>query len=98
MGSAVVVAAVIGGAIALQVATIGKVDLRHGKTILAVVGQHLPERSGIGARVLGAVAGAGVNIEMISYGMESINFTMLIDDANIGQAVKVLHEMLFTDA
>ncbi|WP_106089473.1 aspartate kinase [Enhygromyxa salina] len=78
-----------------QLATIGKVELRHGKTILAVVGQHLPARPGIGAQVLGAVAGAGVNVEMISYGMDSINFTMLIDDADIGRAVKVLHEMLF---
>lgn len=85
-------------AAAPELGTIGKVELRHGKTILAVVGQHLPERSGIGARVLGAVAGAGVNVEMISYGMESINFTMLIDDADIGRAVKVLHEMLFTAA
>ncbi|KIG16894.1 Aspartokinase [Enhygromyxa salina] len=81
-----------------ELETIGKVELHHGKTILAVVGQHLPARPGIGAQVLAAVAGAGVNVEMISYGMGSINFTMLIDDADIGQAVKVLHEMLFTTA
>jgi aspartokinase len=30
--------------------------------------------------------------------LDSINFTMLIDDADIGRAVKVLHEMLFTAA
>jgi aspartate kinase len=82
-------------AAAAELATIGEVELEHGKTILAVVGQHLPERPGIGARILQGVAGAGVNVEMISYGMDSINFTMLIDDADIGRAVKVLHEMLF---
>lgn len=81
-----------------ELSTIGKVELRHGKTILAVVGQHLPERPGIGAQVLASVAGSGVNVEMISYGMDSINFTMLIDDADIGRAVKVLHEMLFAAA
>ena len=80
---------------AKRLEAIGEVELRHDKTILVVVGQHLPERPGVGARVLEAVGSAGVNVEMISYGMDSINFTMLIDDADIGQAVKVLHDTLF---
>jgi aspartate kinase len=78
-----------------ELRTLGEITLEHGKTILVVVGQHLPERSGIGARILAGVAGAGVNVEMISYGMDSINFTMLIDDADIGRAVRVLHGILF---
>ena len=79
----------------LRSSGIGEVELREGKTILVVVGQHLPKRSGIAARILGAVAEAGVNVEMISYGMDSINFTMLIDDADIRRAVAVLHAILF---
>jgi aspartate kinase len=74
---------------------LGDVQLRHGKTILVVVGQHLPERTGIAARILGAIAEARVNVEMISYGMDSINFTMLIDDADIRRAVEALHGILF---
>ncbi|PRQ03315.1 Lysine-sensitive aspartokinase 3 [Enhygromyxa salina] len=73
----------------------GEVELHHGRAILVVVGRHLPERPGLGVRILQGVAGAGVNVEMISYGMDSINFTMLINDADIGRAVAVLHEMLF---
>jgi aspartate kinase len=84
-------------AAAEELRSIGDVSLKHGKTILVVVGQHLPERPGIGARILGSVAGAGVNVEMISYGMDSINFTMLIDDADIGRAVRVLHAIAFAD-
>lgn len=84
-------------AAAVELGSIGDVSLKHGKTILVVVGQHLPERPGIGARILGSVAGAGVNVEMISYGMDSINFTMLIDDADIGRAVRVLHAITFAD-
>lgn len=76
----------------------GEVVLEHDKTILVVVGQHLPERPGTGARVLKSVADAGVNVEMVSYGMDSINFTMLIDDADIGKAVNTLHTMLFARA
>lgn len=82
-------------AAAVELRQFGEVTLAHGKTILVVVGQHLPERPGIGARVLASVADAGVNVEMVSYGMDSINFTMLIDDADIGTAVTALHTMLF---
>ena len=74
---------------------LGEVELKHGKTILVVVGQHLPERTGIAARILGAIAEARVNVEMISYGMDSINLTMLIDDADIRRAVEALHGILF---
>ena len=75
----------------------GECELLPNKTILSVVGQHLPQRAGIGARVLAAIADDGVNVEMISYGMDSINFTMLIDDADIRRAVSVLHRILFAD-
>jgi aspartate kinase len=74
---------------------IGECELRHGKTIVVVVGRHLPERSGTGARILQGVADAGVNVEMISYGLDSIALTMLIDDADIHRTVSVLHRMLF---
>lgn len=74
---------------------LGECELHHDRTILAVVGQHLPQRPGIGARILGGVADAGVNVEMISYGVDSINLTMLIADADIDRAVSVLHGMLF---
>jgi aspartate kinase len=74
---------------------LGECELRHGKTILAVVGRHLPERSGLGAKILQGVADAGVNVEMISYGLDSIALTMLIDDADIHRAVSVLHRLLF---
>jgi aspartate kinase len=73
----------------------GEVELQHGKSIVVVVGQHLPDRPGIGARILQSIAETGVNVEMISYGLESINFTMIIDDTDIPRAVQALHSMLF---
>jgi aspartate kinase len=73
----------------------GEIELQHGKTILAIVGQHMPERPGLGATILQGIADVGVNVEMVSYGLDSINFTMLIDDADIGKAVSALHTILF---
>ena len=65
-----------------------------GKTILAVVGHRLPERAGAGAWILRALAEAGVNVEMLSYGQGSINLTMVIDDAEVDRAVRALHGTL----
>jgi aspartate kinase len=77
---------------------LGELHVEGGKTLLVVVGQELAERAGLGAAILGAIAGAGVNVEMVSYGMKSISLTMLIADADVGKAVGVLHRRLFEEA
>jgi aspartate kinase len=74
---------------------LGEVDIHDGHTILAVVGQHLAERAGLGAKILHAVAAAGVNIEMISYAYGAINLSMVIADSDIDRAVETLHRVLF---
>lgn len=74
---------------------IGETRLEGDKTILAVVGHHLPTRPGAGADILAALAGAGVNVELISYGAGSINFSMVIADADVARAVPALHAALF---
>jgi aspartate kinase len=78
-----------------DLAALGDVRVDGDKTLLVVVGRHLPERAGLGAAILQAVADAGVNVEMVSYGQRSISLTMLISDADVGQAVRVLHRRLF---
>jgi aspartate kinase len=76
---------------------LGPCAVEGGKTLLVVVGRHLAERAGLGAAILQAVAEAGVNVEMVSYGMKSISLTMLIADADVGRAVGVLHRRLFEE-
>lgn len=74
---------------------LGECRMLSGKTILVVVGHDLPSRAGIGRSILGALADAQVNVEMISYAAGSINFSMVIDDADVGRAVTALHGTLF---
>lgn len=74
---------------------LGEVNIAGGKTVLVVVGQGLATRVGSGASILQAMADAGVNVEMISFALESISLTMLVADAEIRNAVVVLHERLF---
>jgi len=63
-----------------------------------VVGQSLAKRPGLGAEILGAVARAGVNVEMISHAFGSINLSLVVKDADISLAVSVLHNVLFEQA
>jgi aspartate kinase len=76
---------------------LGECRVEGDKTLLVVVGRHLADRAGLGGAILQAVAEAGVNVEMVSYGAGSINFSMVIDDADVGRAVPALHATLFED-
>jgi aspartate kinase len=80
-----------------DLAALGACRVEGDKTLLVVVGRHLAERPGLGAAILHAVADAGVNVEMVSYGMKSISLTMLIADADVGRAVSMLHRRLFEE-
>src|SRR5262249_47745423 len=84
--------------VAEELKSAGECTVATGKTILAVVGHHLPARAGVGNAVLGALARVGVNVEMISYAAGSINFSMVIDDADVDAAVRALHTALFESA
>jgi len=76
---------------------LGEVTIHESRTILAVVGQKLASRAGLGATILKAIADEGVNVEMISFASESINMTMVIRDEHIETAVSTLHRVLFAD-
>ena len=78
-----------------ELEALGDCRLERGRTILAVVGQHLSARKGLGADMLRSVADAGVNVEMISYASGSINLQMVIADEGIDAAVAALHRVLF---
>jgi aspartate kinase len=80
-----------------DLAALGAFEVASGKTLLVVVGRKLAERAGLGAAILQAAADAGVNVEMVSYGMKSISLTMLIADADVANAVGVLHRRLFEE-
>jgi len=78
-----------------ELRTLGDVRLEADKTLMVVVGYRLAAQAGLGAAILGAMAEAGVNVEMVSFGMKSISLTMLMSDRDVGRAAAVLHERLF---
>lgn len=77
-----------------ELRTLGDCRVLRGKALLVVVGRSLAARAGLAAEILSVVARTGANVDMISYGLRSINFSIIIDHADIGRVVPVLHQML----
>jgi len=74
---------------------IGNCELFPSKTVLVVVGRKLAERKGVSAKVMTTLAEVGVPVEMLSFGKDSINFSLVLDDKDVDRAVRALHKALF---
>jgi aspartate kinase len=77
-----------------ELRTLGDCRVLRDKTLLVVVGRSLCMRAGRAAEILAAVARTGARVEMLSYGLHSINLSIIIDNADIPRVVPVLHQML----
>ena len=66
------------------------VDVDTGIAKVSLVGAGMKEEPGVAARVFRALAGAGINIEMIS--TSTIRISCVIQEANVPDAVAVLAE------
>ena len=73
----------------------GRCVLYSEKAILCVVGRNIANARGLGGRVLAALAKEGIDIEMISHGIDSINLSLLVHDSDVKRAVPILHDALF---
>lgn len=73
----------------------GEVTIDAGRSIVAVVGQHLARRRGLGGEIFSALSKAGVNVEMISFAKGSINLSFVVADDDIKPAIESLHGVLF---
>ena len=73
------------------VATLGAAGLKTDDTLakVSIVGAGLHSAPGYAARMFGALADAGVNIEMIS--TSQVRITCVIDEAKLGAALEALH-------
>ncbi len=77
---------------------IGDTRVQRNKAILCVVGEGMKHTPGIAARIFGALARAGVNVEMVSEGASEINLTLVVDGRAATTAVSALHDEFFPPA
>jgi len=82
-------------ALAADLAKLADVKYEGRKAIVCLVGENLREIPGIAGRVFGVVG--EVNIRMISQGASEINLTFVIEESDVPQVVRRLHEAFFAD-
>jgi aspartate kinase len=80
-------------AICEDLAKIADVKYESAKALICLVGEDIRGHSGIAAQVFGAIS--HVNIRMISQGASEINMSFMINEEDVDEAVRSLHEKFF---
>ena len=65
--------------------------------LVGIVGEGLAQRKGIAARCFEAVAGCGVNVEMISFGPSRVALYFLVKTRDLHSAVNAIHSTFFSE-
>jgi aspartokinase/homoserine dehydrogenase 1 len=76
----------------LDVRDIERVEAAAPMAIVAVVGAGMRGTPGIAARTFGALARAGINIIAIAQGSSEYNISFCIDEGQVAQAVRLIHD------
>ncbi|MDA3863390.1 MAG: lysine-sensitive aspartokinase 3 [Deltaproteobacteria bacterium] len=70
-----------------------EVTVETHKAMISVIGEGLKNTSGISARFFGVLK--GINVLMVSVGASEVNLSIIVDDKDMVEAVKLLHEEFF---
>jgi len=76
---------------------IGRVEVRGGLAVVAVVGEGAPARVGLAGHVFTLLGGVGVGVEMISQGASRVNLSFVVREEDADRAVRLLHRGLGLD-
>jgi aspartate kinase len=77
---------------------IGRVEVRDGLAVVAVVGEGAPTRVGLAGHVFTLLGGVGMGVEMISQGASRVNLSFVVREEDADRAVRLLHRGLGLDA
>jgi len=77
---------------------IGRVEVRHGLAVVAVVGEGAPTRLGLAGHVFTLLGGVGIGVEMISQGASRVNLSFVVREDDADRTVRLLHRGLGLDA
>ncbi|HEY2954814.1 MAG TPA: aspartate kinase [Candidatus Eisenbacteria bacterium] len=76
---------------------IGRIEVKRGLAVVAVVGEGAPRRVGLAGHVFTLLAGVGVPVEMISQGASRVNLSFVVAEEDADRAVRLLHRGLGLD-
>ncbi len=81
-----------------ELGTIGRVEVRDGLAVVAVVGEGAPTQLGLAGHVFTLLGGVGVPVEMISQGASRVNLSFVVAETHAERVVRLLHRGLGLDA
>jgi len=81
-------------AIVEELQQLGTVGIEKGRAIICVVGEGLRGTAGIEGRVFSTIS--DIKVSLISQGASSINFTFVVGEERVKEAVTRLHEEFFS--
>ena len=76
---------------------IGRVEVRDGLAVVAVVGEGAPTRVGLAGHVFTLLGGVGIAVEMISQGASRVNLSFVVREDDADKSVRLLHRGLGLD-
>ena len=82
-------------AIAADLDKLAAVKYEGRKAIVCLVGENIRGTPGIAAKVFSAIS--DINVRMISQGASEINITFVVEEDDVPEAVRRLHETFFND-
>jgi aspartate kinase len=82
-------------AIAADLEKLAYVKYEGRKAIVCLVGENIRGTPGIAAKVFSAIS--DINVRMISQGASEINITFVIEEDDVPEAVRRLHELFFSE-
>lgn len=79
----------------LKLKRIDPVKIETGLSIVALVGENMRNRSGVSAKLFGALGNNGINVRAIAQGSSEKNISAVILESDVRKAANVLHEEFF---
>jgi bifunctional aspartokinase / homoserine dehydrogenase 1 len=82
----------------LREGQIHRIEINHGCSILAVVGDGMAGAHGVAAKVFSALGAAGVNVRAIAQGASERNISVVIDGRGSARALRAAHSAFYLSA
>jgi len=74
---------------------IQSVDVGHGQSILAVVGDGMAGTHGVAAKVFNSLGDAGINVRAIAQGASERNISVVVDGRSAAKALRAVHAAFY---
>jgi bifunctional aspartokinase / homoserine dehydrogenase 1 len=74
---------------------VNPLEIETGLSIVALVGDHMKNHTGISGRMFSALGRNGINIRAIAQGSSERNISVVINSGDVRKAINVLHEDFF---